>query len=84
MLIFNIVDMPPLRRCGGLNKIVYQEVPMFGLGDGWVFSAYMLCIASSILCVVYGILKWNSDGDTVKDLEQEHWVEDEIKIEKQL
>ncbi len=57
---------------------------MLGLGDGWVFAAYLLCIMSALLCAIYGIRKWNSDGEPLKDMEQEHWVEEEIKMEKPL
>jgi len=57
---------------------------MLGFGDGWVFSAYFLSILSSLLCVIYGIIKWNSDGEKIHDEEQEEWLEQEMKIEKPL
>lgn len=56
---------------------------MLGLGDFWVFLVYVLCILSALLCAVYGIIKWNSDGQA-EGPEQQHWVEEEIKIEKSL
>ena len=36
---------------------------MLGFGDFWVAAAYILCILSSLLCVVYGLLHWNDDED---------------------
>ncbi len=59
---------------------------MLGLGDGWVIAAYILCIASAILCVVYGILNWNkeADADVSPDSEASDWIKEEIKIEKQI
>jgi hypothetical protein len=44
---------------------------MLGLGDGWVFLGYLLSIISAILCIIYGIIKWNSNGETARDAEQE-------------
>ena len=34
---------------------------MLGLDGFGVFLAYTLCIASALLCVVYGAARWNSD-----------------------
>ncbi|MBN2654524.1 MAG: hypothetical protein JXR79_05350 [Nitrospirae bacterium] len=36
---------------------------MFGFGDFWVAAAYILCILSTVLCVVYGLKHWNDDED---------------------
>ncbi len=33
---------------------------MFGLDDPGVLGAYLLTIIGGILCVVYGLIKWNS------------------------
>lgn len=56
---------------------------MLGLADGWVSLAYLLCILSSILCVVYGIRRWDSDGDD-ESTEQAQWMKQEADIEKPL
>ncbi len=34
---------------------------MLGFADGWVALAYFLSIASTLLCIVYGLLHWNQD-----------------------
>ena len=56
---------------------------MLGLADGWVFSAYVLCILSSILCVAYGIRNWDRDEEG-GGTEQTEWLKDETQIEKPL
>jgi hypothetical protein len=37
---------------------------MLGLHDMSVLAAYMLSILSTVLCVVYGIARWNKDSDS--------------------
>jgi len=34
---------------------------MFGIPDPQIWLAYLLSIISAVLCVVYGIVNWNSD-----------------------
>jgi hypothetical protein len=59
---------------------------MLGLGDFWVSLVFVLCLGSVLLCVVYGIVKWNKDGEPGKKeiAEEKRWGRDEKKIEKQL
>lgn len=66
-----------------LNCNGSKEVCMLGLGDVWVFMAYLLCIASAILCAVYGFIKWNDDEEPYTD-EAKRWAEEEAEIEKTL
>lgn len=56
---------------------------MFGIPDPGIWGVFVLCILSSILCVVYGALKWNVDGeiDPVGQRDAE-WVEKEKAIEE--
>jgi len=53
---------------------------MLGIDDPQIWSAYILCILSSIFCVVYGIFNWNKGGESVSK-EDKKWVEDEKKID---
>ncbi|MCD4830850.1 MAG: hypothetical protein K8R02_03460 [Anaerohalosphaeraceae bacterium] len=53
---------------------------MFGIEDKWVAAAYVLCILSTLLCVVYGIINWNKGGEDVKP-EDVHWAQEEKKVE---
>lgn len=56
---------------------------MFGIDDPYVWLAYLLCIASTLLCVTYGLLTWNKGDDTVAR-EDVKWVQEEQKIEEEL
>lgn len=45
---------------------------MLGIPDFWVWSAYLLCIASTLLCVVYGVRNWNKGAeDESKQIDEE-------------
>jgi len=59
---------------------------MFGLGDFWVSSVFILMALSTILCVVYGAMNWNNDGgdDEMIQKEEEQWEKDEEEMEKKL
>ncbi len=56
---------------------------MFGIADPWIFLAYLLCILSSLLCIVYGIKNWNKDGEAIED-EQVKWAKEEDEISETL
>lgn len=53
---------------------------MFGIEDPWVSAAFILCILSSLLCVVYGAINWNK-GDEQVDEEERRWAAEEDKLE---
>ncbi len=55
---------------------------MLGLGF-WVGLAYLLCILSALLCVVYGIVNWNR-GDEPARAEDAEWVKEEEEAEEAL
>lgn len=56
---------------------------MWGIQDGWVLAAYLLCIGSAALCVIYGLANWNrgDDADQTTDVQ---WAAEEKKIEEEL
>ena len=54
-----------------------------GIDDFWVLLAYLLCILSTILCVVYGVLNWNR-GDEAVEPSDVRWVAHEKKAEEDL
>lgn len=56
---------------------------MLGLGDISVFAAYILCILSALLCVVYGIVNWNKGGEVSSEIaaEEIRWDAEEKKID---
>jgi hypothetical protein len=56
---------------------------MFGIPNLGVASAYLLCIASTILCVVYAWRNWNR-GDEQVEVDDVKWAEEEEKAEEEL
>lgn len=50
---------------------------MLGIDDPWVLTAYILTFLSALLCVVYGIIYWNKEGE-----EEEKQIKEEIDWEK--
>lgn len=51
---------------------------MFGIDGFGVWTAYLLCILSALLCVVYGIINWNKP----KEMQEVKDIDEEIKWEK--
>ncbi|MDF7824590.1 hypothetical protein P4B35_11240 [Pontiellaceae bacterium B12227] len=58
---------------------------MLGIEDPWVGLAYLLCIISALLCLVWGVFKWNTD-DPQQEPEDEirQWAEEEKRVESEL
>ena len=55
---------------------------MFGLPDPWIWSAYLLCILSALLCVIYGLMNWNK-GEEPTTPDDQQWMEEERKIDEE-
>ena len=36
---------------------------MLGIDDPWIWGVYLLCILSALLCLIYGIVNWNREGE---------------------
>ena len=49
---------------------------MLGIEDKGVLAAYLLCLVSASLCVVYGVLNWNR-GDEPVEPDDVKWVDKE-------
>jgi len=43
---------------------------VLGIASFELGLAYVLCIAASVLCVVYGIVKWNDTGPLTEELRE--------------
>lgn len=58
---------------------------VLGIPDPWIWSVFILCFLSTILCVVYGLVNWNKGGnDEDKQItEEKTWEEKEEEIEKE-
>lgn len=50
---------------------------MFGIADPWIWSTYLLCILSAVLCVAYGLLNWNKgvEEERLQIAEEVAWEE---------
>jgi len=49
---------------------------LLGIEDSWVVLAYLLCVFSSLLCVVYGAATWNKGDEPLKQ-EDVNWAKEE-------
>ncbi len=56
---------------------------MFGIDDVYVWLAFVLCVLSTILCIVYGIIRWNKGSEDVEP-DDVKWVEHEKEVEEEL
>ena len=56
---------------------------MMGIKDPWVIAPYLLCILSALLCLVWGILKWNKGDNEEPEEEIKHWAEEEDRVENE-
>ena len=56
---------------------------MLGIEDKWVALAYLLCLASTFLCVVYAWGNRNRGDETVEP-DDVKWVAEEKKMEEEL
>lgn len=58
---------------------------MLGLGSTEMAVAYILCILAAVLCVVYGLIKWNDMGRIGEHLEDKiEWERKDRRIREQL
>ncbi|MDF7806026.1 hypothetical protein P4E94_01165 [Pontiellaceae bacterium B12219] len=58
---------------------------MLGIEDPGVVLAYFLCIFCTLICLIWGAVKWNVD-DSVQEPAEEisHWAEEEDRVEEEL
>lgn len=56
---------------------------MLGIEDYYVWLAYLLCLGSTALCVIYGLICWNR-GQEPTEKEDIQWAEEEQKVEEEL
>jgi hypothetical protein len=58
---------------------------MLGIKDPIILLAFLLCLISTVICVVYGAMKWNADGDEAESTDKDRqWDEEEKKIKEEL
>jgi len=59
---------------------------VLGIPDFWIWSAYLLCILSALLCIVYGIVNWNKGAnvDESQIKEEKTWEEKDPELKENL
>lgn len=59
---------------------------ILGLQDPWVAVAFLLCVLSAGLCVVWGLVRWNKEPRFGEEPETEvrKWAEEEDRVEEEL
>ena len=67
----------------GMNAPIGGILMYVGIADFWVFLAYVLCVFSVVLCIVYGVLKWNKNGGEITP-EDVAWAKEEDAITEEL
>ena len=56
---------------------------MFGIAGLGCWLAYLFCILSAILCIIYGIVMWNRGIEKEDEAEIIKWAKEEREIEEQ-
>ncbi len=58
---------------------------MLGIDDPWIWGVYLLCIFSTLLCIIYGLINWNKGGEDegIEASEENAWEAEEEKMEKE-
>jgi hypothetical protein len=64
----------------GVNK---ERQDMLGIDDKFVWLAYVLCVGSTVLCVVYAYINWNTGDDKIEEADLK-WEVEEEKVERDL
>ena len=54
---------------------------MMGMADPWIATAYILCIGAALLCVGWGIARWNREEPDEPEIEIRKWAEEEGRVE---
>jgi hypothetical protein len=57
---------------------------VLGIEDGWVVAAYLLCVGSSILCVLYGLFTWNKGEEPIRQEDLDWAQEEKVEVEESL
>ncbi|MGV8175512.1 MAG: symporter small accessory protein [Methanothrix sp.] len=73
------------KKCGSRKKQWQLVMIMLGIDDPWIWGVYILCILSALLCMVYGIINWNREGEleAIEIKEEETWEAKEEEMQKE-
>lgn len=55
---------------------------VLGIPDFWIWSVFLLCLGSALLCVIYGLINWNkgAESENFDIAEESAWEEKEKDI----
>ena len=56
---------------------------LLGIKDSYVLAGYLLCIGSTLVCVIYGLITWSRGEEPVKE-EDIKWAAEEEKVEEEI
>lgn len=56
---------------------------MLGIDDPWVLAGYVLCAASALLCITYGLVRWNK-GQQQPQPQDVAWAQHEKNLEEEV
>lgn len=79
--------LPELHLLNGKKAGRYGEdmpILLIGIDDPWVLSALVLAVSVTIVCMIYGILRWNKGDDSAPGTDTIIWVRDEKVIDEDL
>lgn len=57
---------------------------LLGIQDPWVWLAYLLCILSALLCVIWGLVMRNREEPEEPLEEVKQWAQEEDQVEEEL
>jgi hypothetical protein len=59
---------------------------VLGIDDPWIVTVYLLCILSTLLCIVYGAMNWNKghEKEEAEISEEAAWEAKEEIEEKEI
>ncbi|OHD57308.1 MAG: hypothetical protein A2014_09045 [Spirochaetes bacterium GWF1_49_6] len=59
---------------------------VLGIPDPSIWVAYLLLIILTLLCIVYGLVNWNKEGDISDEeaKEEKQWSKEEIELEEEV
>ena len=55
---------------------------LLGIDDPWIVTAYLACIGSTVLCVVWALVFWNRGDEEVKPQDVQ-WAAHEKQVEEE-
>jgi hypothetical protein len=60
-----------------------EVTEMLGISGWSCWLAYLFCILSTVLCILYGIAMWNRGIEEGDEAEILRWMKEEREIEEQ-